>query len=135
MSEYKQSYLYLLAPLSVISFASFILNDASDYSRKADHLGIITGFTAISYISSSFLSLNWISSLIGLIIATSAVVSYLVIQFEYKMHRIISGFVLLVVSCAINSYFVERKDKQEFIDMSENDLMHSDLIQVLKKLP
>jgi hypothetical protein len=43
--------------------------------------------------------------------------------------------ILTVISCGMNSYFLELKDKKEFLDIVKTDLMQSDLQKILTALP
>lgn len=65
LTEWKPSLQPLLAPLSVISFSSFAINEPTLYKKQSDHLALITGFVSISYLTSQFLSIHWINTLIG----------------------------------------------------------------------
>ena len=42
---------------------------------------------------------------------------------------------LTVISCGMNSFFLELKDKKEFLDIIKTDLMQADLQKVLTVLP
>jgi hypothetical protein len=55
--------------------------------------------------------------------------------FNYRLDKIIFGMGLTVISCALNSFFLEMKDKKEFLDIIKTDLMQSDLQKVLNVLP
>lgn len=112
-----------MAPVSVISFSSFVINDSNLYLKKSDHLSLLTGFVSISYLTSQFLSINWIYTVIGQTIATVIVTMYFVNGFGYQLDKIIFGMGLTVISCAMNSFFLELKDKKEFLDIIKTDLM------------
>jgi hypothetical protein len=45
----------------------------------------------------------------------------------YKLEKIIFGMALTVISCGMNSFFLEMKDKKEFLDIIKTDLLQSDL--------
>jgi hypothetical protein len=53
----------------------------------------------------------------------------------YKLEKIIFGMALTVISCGMNSFFLEMKDKKEFLDIIKTDLMQSDLQKILTVLP
>ena len=135
ITEWKPALQPILAPLSGISFASFAINEPSLYLKKSDHLSLITGFVSISYLTSQFLSVNWIVTFIGQTIGTVIATYYFVDGFGYKLEKIVFGMALTVISCCLNSFFLEMKDKKEFLDVIKTDLMQSDLQKILTVLP
>lgn len=60
---------------------------------------------------------------------------YFVNGLGYQLDKIIFGMGLTVISCGMNSFFLELKDKKEFLDIIKTDLMQSDLQKVLTVLP
>jgi hypothetical protein len=67
------------------------------------------GFTAISYLSSTFLVLNWIAFAFGQLFSTIIVLNYFVTGFGYELNKIGPSLILLGVSCSVNAYYVELK--------------------------
>lgn len=127
LTEWKPQYQSLLGPVSVLSFVSFAMNDPKLFLKQSDHLALLTGFVSISYLTSQFLSINWILTVIGQLLATVITTMYFVNGFGYQLDKIIFGMGLTVISCGMNSFFLELKDKKEFLDIIKTDLMQSDL--------
>ena len=50
---------YLHAPLSIVTFATFVFNPPTDYQKTADHLSLMVGFISTCYLSATFLSRSW----------------------------------------------------------------------------
>jgi hypothetical protein len=65
ITDWKPRLQFFLAPVSVITFTSFAINDPDLYLKKSDHLALLTGFVSISYLTSQFLSIHWINTVIG----------------------------------------------------------------------
>ena len=81
------------------------------------------------------MSINWICTVIGQFVATVIATNFFVNGFGYQFDKIIFGMGLTVISCGMNSFFLELKDKKEFLDIIKTDLMQSDLQKVLTVLP
>jgi len=105
---------YLHAPVSVLSFATFVFNDASDYQQTADHLGLMIGFISICYLSATFLSRTWQLTAATQCAATLWVHVYFSTQLGYNGVKIAPGLVLLCLSCSLITHHCEKKDVQEF---------------------
>jgi hypothetical protein len=111
----------------VISFVSFSFLDPKLYPHQSEHLALITGFVSISYLTTQFLSINWIFTVLGQLLATGAAIDFFVKGLGYRFDKIGFGMCLTVLASGMNCYFLELKDKKEFLDMINTDLMQSDL--------
>lgn len=88
------------------------MNDPSLYTKVSEHLALILGFTSIGYLSSTFVSSNWVQTSIGQTLSTLFVVYFYCFKQDIEIYKFAPGLILLIVSCGANSYYVELKDKQ-----------------------
>lgn len=49
----------------IITFATFVMNPPGAYKSSSDHLALLVGFIAITYLSSTFVQTNWQVSMVG----------------------------------------------------------------------
>jgi hypothetical protein len=98
------------ACISNITYVSFTLNDPSLYKSPSDHVALLIGFIANSYLSGTFLSCNWVYTTISQLFSTILVLYFFGKQNQivyYDMIKIFPAFILVVISVALNSYYVE----------------------------
>ena len=81
------------------------------------------------------MSISWINTTFGHIIATIIATQYFVSGLEYHLEKIIFGMIMAVISCSLNSYLLEFKDKKEFLETVKIDLQQADLQKILTNLP
>ena len=108
--------------MTIITFSSFVLNNPSIYNKLSDHLGLLTGYIAISYLSSTFLNMSWYWTFLGQIISTLMVVLFFVFGLKYELTQIAFGLGMHAVFIGFNSYFHERNLKNEFIKTSNMEM-------------
>jgi len=113
---------------SNFSFVSFTLNEKALYFKKGDHLALMVGFLANSWLSSTLISTNWIHTTIAQGLSTALVVYFFGYKQDnefglYEPYKIIPAFVLLVLSCGANSYYVEMNDKKQFFEKYQNSIL------------
>ena len=73
--------------------------------------------------------------MVGHLLANVIATHFFVQGFGYKLDKLVMGMGLMVVACSMNTFFLELKDKKEFLDIVKTDLMMSDLQKVLTVLP
>ena len=91
----------------------------------------MAGFIAISYLSTTFLTVSWIYSTIGQFVATIGVLHYYTSGLKHSSGRIAPAFLFLAISCGFNSYQVEKNEKNEFLEKIQNEILQKDLKKVL----
>lgn len=119
----------------ILSFASFVFNPASAYKSNTDHLALLVGFIAITYLSSTFVQTNWQYTCAGQALAMILVIYYYVTKLNYEFLAFFPGMILLVFSGSFTSYHVEMKDKLEYLEKIHTQVLKRDLKKVLQKLP
>ena len=122
MVEFVQIYpqfQWLHTFVSNLSFVTFTLNDPEAYLHKSDHIALLLGFIANMFLSSTFVSTNWVNTLVAQSFATLLVIYFFCIRLNYEF-KVAFSMILLVISCAFNSYYVEMKEKKLFYEMQQN---------------
>ena len=100
---------------AVLSFCSFVMNDTKAFYDTSDHVSLMIGFVAISFISSMFLSVCWINSAIGLSFSIGVVAYYFIVLLNYRMITLALSLTLVLVSNSYISYYVELQRKKLFL--------------------
>ena len=98
-----------------LTFASFVLNDPQLYA-KTQHMSLMIGFISIAYLSSIFVSSNWKWTLLGNTLSTWIVGHYYTKYFGYNIQQITPALILHILSCTCVSFYVEMKQKQNFLE-------------------
>jgi len=93
------------------------LNNQSSYNKNGgDHIALVLGFAANSYLVSTFVSTNWIHTSIGQALCTGLVVYFLCFKESYALNKILPAFMSVMISCAANSYYIELSGKKQFLE-------------------
>jgi hypothetical protein len=100
---------------AIMSFCSFVMNDPKSYYDASDHLTLMIGFVAITFLSSMFLSVNWMYSMIGLLFGIGVVAYYYTILLDYRMLTICLTMTITMCSCGYISYYTEYVRKKLFL--------------------
>ena len=103
--EWKPSLQQYLAPVSLMTFASFALNDPDQYYKGSDHLALLTGYVSICYLTSQFLNVDWLYTLFGELFITVTSIYYFTVGLGYRPEKIIFGMTMTVIVCGLNTYF------------------------------
>lgn len=107
--------LIYIAPCSVLTFATFIFNPGCMYNREYDPMLLMIGYVSISYISCCFLSMNWEVTAQYHAFATVLVTIYYQQHFGTPFRKLFPAMLLLIFSCALISFKIEKQAKSEFI--------------------
>lgn len=104
------------AAVLVGTYSSFCLNDPDVYPKRSEHLSLLVGFIALQYLSSTFVSTNYIHTTVGYAMSTGLVTYYYSTGLQYDFIKIFPGMLAMTFATTMNSYYIEMKDKQEFLE-------------------
>jgi hypothetical protein len=116
LEKLDPSFVVALAPMSILTFCTFIFNDGSLYTDHDDPCHLMVGFMSTTYLAACFQSLNWETTLQFMLFADIIVGKYYVEHFGYKQFRIASVLILHLLSCSLICFSFEIKDKKEFLE-------------------
>jgi len=102
--------------MATMSFATFVFNPGYVYLQKTDHIALMIGYIAMVYLTSIFVSSDWIYSTIGHCLSSVVVILYFGRELEYNVINIGPAVLLLMISGGFITYYVELKDKLEFLE-------------------
>ena len=83
------------------------MNPPGAYKSTSDHLALLVGFIAITYLSSTFVQTNWQLTSACQAFSVFIVVYYYCTKLKYEFLAFAPGMFLLVLSSAYNSFYVE----------------------------
>ena len=89
--------------MAIATFVIFTMNPPEIYSDPAEHMALMNGFIAISYLVSIFLSESWIHCTIGQALSTLAMI-WFYDRLGYKFQKIGPTLIMTTISCGFNSY-------------------------------
>ena len=130
------SYQMYNSTVCIITFCSFLLNDPRHYrelegtpgtdcmyNRCPEHVALIIGFVAISYLSTTFLTWSWLHCALGQLIATINVIYFYWQGLNHHIDKIAPALILCSISCAVNAYQIEMQEKNEFLEKIQNETL------------
>ena len=120
------------APVVSLTFASFVLINPSLFGQT-QHLSLIIGFISISYLASIFVSSSWLWTILGNFLSTLIVGRYFTKYLGYNTRQIIPAFALHVLSCTCVSYYVELRQKQNYLAVQAQKGLREELADLKRQ--
>ena len=102
--------------------------------QPSEHLVLMVGFVAISYLATTFLTESWIHCTLGQGVSTIAII-WFYNELGYSAIKTFPAMLLVAGSCAFNAYQVEKHQKEVFLEGLNSEQLKKDLKKVFNVLP
>ena len=75
------------------------------------------GWSSVCYLCSTFVSTDWFRHCVGSSLSSAFVIYFYCFKQNEKLVIMAPALLFLTIACGLNAFFVERYQKQQFLEM------------------
>jgi len=109
--------------VSVFLFTTLTVIDKSFYKLYSEIMAILIGYISANFLASAFLTYGWFYFAIGNMMTATFVCHQCHYNFKLEFFKLGPSLLMMTITCCIIAYFSEYKDKMEFLEMKQTEIL------------
>lgn len=111
-----------------------MINKRGDFTIN-DILSNTIGFYLTLFTASLFINNAWILTNITTVLISATSVCYYILELKFGRSQLITSIILIMFLLCFTTYYVEKRNKIEFIQLRYNQRLNHEMCQIIENIP